>query len=356
MRTTTARLLLTPSAVLLIFGSIIVALVARNLLVAARRPLGWAVAALVMAAAIEPMVSGLSRYMRRGFALLCVLIPLIACLGLIGRGVYQDLDASIDRLKEAIPEAAQGIEESDRFGGVARDLDLSEKAQDIADDLEKPSSAVAGEAVGSGGAWLVTVILMIFALGWGPRFANAALKQVADERRRDRMAHVVGEAFARSQVYVDVMLAQGVVVGLIGWLLFRAFDVAAPTPLAVLLGALSLVPVVGIFVGGLPAVMLVAGFDSFGRAGILLAILLIAQVLQVVLYQSVTRRTLYIGPAIIVIAWLLGYGIYGIGGAVVAAAVAVFAVALVEAAAEERGAVDLPPDDADPTTATSVDG
>jgi predicted PurR-regulated permease PerM len=356
MRTTTARLLLTPSAVLVIFGSIIVALVARNLLVAARRPLGWAVAALVMAAAIEPMVSGLSRHMRRGFAMVCVLIPLIAGLGLIGRGVYQDLDASIDRLKEAIPEAAQGIEESDRFGGVARDLELSEKARDIADDLEQPSSAVAGEAVGSGGAWLITTILMIFALGWGPRFSRAALKQVTDEGRRDRMAHVVGEAFARSQIYVDVMLAQGVVVGAVGWLLFRAFDVPAPTPLAVLLGGLSLVPVVGIFVGGLPAVMLVAGFDSFGRAGILLAILLVAQVLQVVLYQSVTRRTLYIGPAIIVIAWLLGYGIYGIGGAVVAAAVAVFAVALVEAAAEERGAVDLPPDDADPTTATPVDG
>ena len=172
---------------------------------------------------------------------------------------------------------------------------------------------------------------------------------MTDEERRDRLAHVVGEAFSRSQVYVDVMLAQGVVVGLMGWLLFRAFDVPAPTPLAVLLGALSLVPVVGIFVGGLPAVMLVAGFDSFGRAGVLLAILVVAQVLEVVLYQSVTRRTLYIGPAIVVIAWLLGYGIYGIGGAVVAAAVAVFATALTEAAAEERGSVDLPPDDADPT-------
>src|SRR6185436_17675050 len=170
------------------------------------------------------------------------------------------------------------------------------------------------------------------ALGWGPRFASAALKQVTDEERRDRLAHVVGGAFARSQVYVDLMLAQGVVVGLLGWLVFRAFDVPAPTPLAVLLGALSLVPVVGIFVGGLPAVMLVAGFDSFGRAGVLLAIVLVAQVLEVVLYQSVTRRTLYIGPAVVVIAWLLGYGIYVIGGAVVAAAVAVFATALTESA------------------------
>jgi predicted PurR-regulated permease PerM len=95
MRTTSARLLLTPSAVLLVFGAIIVAFVARNLFVAAQRPLGWAMAALVMAAAIEPMVSALSRHMRRGVALVCVLIPLIAGVGLIGRGVYQDLDSSI---------------------------------------------------------------------------------------------------------------------------------------------------------------------------------------------------------------------------------------------------------------------
>ena len=62
----------------------------------------------------------------------------------------------------------------------------------------------------------------------------------------------MGEAFSKSQAYVDTMLAQGLFVGLLSWILFRVFDVPAPTPLAVLLGVLSLVPFVGIFVGALP--------------------------------------------------------------------------------------------------------
>jgi predicted PurR-regulated permease PerM len=208
---------------------------------------------------------------------------------------------------------------------------------------------VAGEAVGSGAAWFITTILMIFALAWGPRFGDAALRQVTDPVRRARIGRVVGQAFAHSQAYVDVMLAQGLVVGGLGWLLFRLFDVPAPTPLAVLVGVLSLVPVVGIFVGALPAVMLVAGFETFGRAGLLVTIVLLAQVVQVLVYRRVSQRTLYVGPAIVVIAYLAGFGIYGLGGAVVTTAVAVFAAALVDAASEERGATDLRPDDADPT-------
>src|SRR4051812_39811103 len=68
MRPSTARLVLTPTTVVLVFGAIVAAVLARNVFVAARRPLGWAIAALVMAAAIEPLVSLVSRHMRRGLA------------------------------------------------------------------------------------------------------------------------------------------------------------------------------------------------------------------------------------------------------------------------------------------------
>ena len=145
------------------------------------------------------------------------------------------------------------------------------------------------------------------------------------------------------------MLPQGVVVGLLGWLLFRAFDVPAPTPLAVLLGALSLVPVVGIFVGGLPAVMLVAGFDSFGRAGLLLAILLIAQVAAggAVPERDPPDPLHRPGDHRDRVAARVRHLRHRRRGRR-AARSSVFAIALVEAAAEERGTVDLPPEEADP--------
>ena len=347
-RPRSARLVITPGAILLLFGVIVAALLLRNLFVAGRRPIGWAVAAIVLAAAIEPSVSAVSKHMRRGLALLCVLLPLIAGVGIVARGVYQDLDRSTAKLQRAIPQAAASIERSDRFGDAAKDLNLQQRAKEFAAQMERPSSEAADRARGSGSAWLVTTILTIFALGWGPRFGAGALKQITDEERRDRIAHIVGTAFTKSQAYVDAALGQAIVVGVCAWLVFRLFEVPAPTPLALLVAVFSLVPVVGILVGNLPAVMLVAGFSSFGRAGWLLVIALLAQAVQVLVFRSITRRTLYVGPAMMVIAYLVGSDVYGLGGAVFGTAITVFGIALVEAVADQRG-VDLRPEDADPT-------
>lgn len=357
------RLVITPGALAILFGAIIAAILLRNLFVAGRRPVAWAVAAVVMAAAIEPLVSLLTRQMRRGVALIVVLVPLLAGTGMVVRAVYQDLDRSTSQLQEALPEAAASIERSDRLGDVARQLELRKRAQEAADRLKKPSSGVAGKAVSQGSTWLVSTILTIFALGWGPRFATAALDQFRDERRRERVARICSDAFTRSQVYVDLSLAQGVVVGVMSWVLFHLFGVPAPTPLAVLVGILGLVPVVGIIVGALPAVMLVAGFESFGRAGALLAIALVLQVVQLFVFRAIARRTLYVGPAVIVIAFLLGSDVYGLGGAVFGTAVAVFGVALLDARARDHGddelvpdgdGGELVPDEVDPTTPASI--
>lgn len=351
----TARLVITPATVVVLFGAIVVAILLRNVLVAARRPIGWTIAALVLAAAIEPAVSLVQRKVtRRGIALVIVLVPVLGFIGLVAWGVFQDLDRSTDNLKAAIPQAAESIEASERFGEVATDFDLRGKADQLVDALERPSAGLAEEAVGSAGAWLVCLILTVFALGWGPRFGRGALQQITDPEQRYRVAKVSGRAFTRSQRYIDFVLVQGVMVGGLSWALYRMLDVPAPTPLAVLTGVLSAVPVVGILLGGLPAVLLVPDFASLGRPGMLLGALVVMQVVQVFAFRQVTGRTIYIGPAITVIAFLIGSSIYGLGGAVFGTAIAVFAIALADAAAAEIGARDLPPEAADPTDGSIV--
>lgn len=344
-----ARLAVTPSSFAVLFGAIIVAYVLQGFLVAGRRPFAWAVAAMVMAAALEPLVSRLSQFMKRGFALVCVLIPLLIAVGLLGRAVYADLDRGTARLRRALPEAAAEIEASDSFGEIATELNLRQRAEEVSERIDKPSSRVAGKAAGNGSGWFVVAILTIFALGWAPRFGAGALRQFRDPRRRRRVARIVGSALSHSQAYIGAALVQGVAVGGLAWVLFRLFAVPAPTPLALVVGMLSLVPVVGIFVGSFPAVMLLAGLDTFAKAAALLVVMLILQVVQVVLFRSITRRTLYIGPATVVIAYLLGSDVYGVGGAIFATALAVFGVAVLDALAEEEGDRDLPPAEVDPT-------
>lgn len=354
-RPRSARLLLTPGAIVLLFGAIVAAFLLRNVFVAGRHPIGWAVAAAVLAAAIEPLVSYLSRFMRRGLALLCVLVPLFVAVFLVVRGVYQDLDHSITSLQRALPQAADRLEASNRFGRVARQLDLHQRAVEIAGKLRKPSASVAGRAQSSGGPFLVTTILTVFALAWGPRFGAGALKQISDDARRDHVARVFGAAFKRSQAYLDVALAQAVLVGVVAWITFRLADVPAPTPLALVVAVMSTVPVLGIMVGYVPGVMLAAAFESYDRAGVLLLIALLGQTAQILLFRSLTKRTLYVGPGIMVIAFLIGFDIYSTGGAVFGTAIAVFGIALSDAFADEYRQDDLRPDDADPLESTVTD-
>lgn len=337
------RLTVGPAAIAVVFGAIIFALVAESVLIKGRRPLGWALAAVVAAAAAEPLVGRASRYMRRGVALVVVLIPVLAFVGLVTWGVVGDLDAQIERLQRDIPEVAAEIEAGDQFGDAAREFELVEKAEEFADTLRPPSSRVGEEAVGGASTWVLTLILTVFALGWGPRFSDAALKQVPEGRQRERLARVVGRAFNQSQVYIEVAVLMAVVTGFLAWGTFHLIDLPAPTPLALVVGVGTLVPSIGIVAATLPAALLAGGLVD-PRTGIALFVgALVVQLVHAVVLRRATREAAHPGAAVIVISFVVGYELYGVGGSVVGTCVTVFLAALLDSIAqEEREEVPAP--------------
>ncbi len=345
------RLTVGPAAVAVIFGAIVFALVAENILTKGRRPIGWALAAVVAAAALEPLVGRASRYMRRGVALPVVLVPLLALVGLVTWGVVGDLDAQVRRLQRDIPEVAAEIEDGQQMGDAASEFELTEKAQEFADSLRRPSSRVGEEAVGGASTWILTLILTVFALGWGPRFSEAALKQVPEGRRRDRVARVVGRAFNQSQVYIEVAVLMAVVTGLVAWGVFRLIDLPAPTPLALVVGVGTLVPSIGIVLATVPAALLAGGLVS-PSTGIVLGVgALVAQIVHAVVLRRATREAAHPGAAVIVISFVIGYELYGVGGSVVGTCVTVFLAALLDSIAEEERE-DIPV----PASMSTLDG
>lgn len=343
------RLAVGPAAVAVVFAGVVAALVARNLLVAGRRPLGWALAALVAAAALEPIVSLASRRVRRGVALVVVLLPVLALVGLVTYGVVGDLDSQVRRLQRDIPDVAADIEDSERFGEASRQFGLLEKAEDFAADLRRPSRRVGEEALGGASTWALTLILTVFALGWGPRFSAAALRQLSDEDSRERLSRVVGRAFERSQVYVDAAVLLALVVGTASWAAFRAIDLPAPTPLALVVGVASLMPGMGIFLATLPAALLAGGLES-PETGLAVAVAGLAlQILHRLVLGRLTRGAAHPGAAVIVISFIVGYELYGVGGSVVGMSIAVFTSALLDSIAEEDAADQADPEERSPT-------
>ncbi len=345
------RLTVGPSALAVVFAAIVAALLARSVLVAGRRPLGWALAAVVAAGALEPVVSLASRRMRRWVALVVTLVPILALVGLVTWASVRDLDAQVRLLQRDIPRVARDIEDSERFGDAARELELVDKAEAFARDLRRPSSRVGEEARGGASTWALTLILTLFALGWGPRFSGAAQRQIRDPVQRDRISRIVGRAFERSQIYVDVAVLLALVTGLVAWVAFTLIDLPAPTPLALVVGVASLMPSLGIVASTVPIAILAGGVVSPTTGVAVLLGGVLVQVGHRLVLNRATRGGTHPGAAVIVLSFLVGYELYGVGGSVVGMSVAVFGAAVLDAIAEEErsgGEVEGPAPDPSP--------
>lgn len=305
------------------------------LVTSARRILSWVLACAVVAALIELAVQWLTKWMRRPFAIVLILLFIASSAGILVFGIFHDLDREVDRLQNLAPVAAHDIEQSKRFGKVATELNFEERVQQAVDRLRSPSSGLAGRAVSSFGTYFVCAILTILFLSWGPKLAKGALAQFDEQRRRNIEA--IGQyAFTRARKYVVLALLQSICAGFIGFVACVWADLPAAVPLAIVLSVMTLIPAIGFLIGSLPIILLAGGLQDPTTTITLIIFFILLQIGSNLSIQPHIERSadLYAGPAVIVIAFLAGFELYGIGGAIYAAAVFVLGTAIVDGAAE----------------------
>ncbi len=330
----------TPSTAVLLVLALLGALVLRNIFVAAHRVIGWGVATVVVATLLDPPITWLSRFVPKVLALLLAGLGIAAVAGALVYGVFDDLETETSALRDRGPAAAASLEErDDRIGDVARDLRLTERAEDAFEALEERFGAgtqVLATAAGTVPSYFVSFILTIFFILYGNRIFRGAVDQVDDPRRRRRFENVVRTGVRRGRSYLWWALLQGSVVGGATFLVADQLDLPAPTVLGLVAAVAASVPYIGIVIGVVPTVLMTAGLRSPEAGAAIVAVALTAQVVEaLVVRRLVDRRTLHVGPAIPVIVGSVGLEVYGIGGALYGVALAVFLLATADAAATE---------------------
>ena len=305
-----------------------------RLVAASGRVLGWIVAAMLLAGLLHPAVAALEGRMRRGLALLVVMVSTLAVVGFVAWAVVDDVVDEVEELQQEVPRAARELERSDRFGRTARDIDLADRAQEFVDELpERLRGGNVQDALRSaatrGVAFLATFVLTVFFLIHGPRLLGSGVAQLPDERQ-EQVRRLGAAAYRRAWGYVAGSLGKAVVVGLLAYLLAQAADLPGPAPLALWVTLFDLVPFVGVAIGGVPMVLLAAA-DSPG-AGVAVGLALVGwQLVEAfVLQPRLEARSLHVGPFVTVALAMIGLELYGIGGALAAVALAVVAAALAD--------------------------
>lgn len=308
------------------------------------RVLGWLLASSLVAALLSPLVTALAKRMRRGFALALVVGGLAAAVGMVVYGLVDDVRVELQRVQREAPLLAQRLEDSERWGDVARDFELVEKVQRFVDEL--PSRLQGGDAAAALRsnatrfvAYLASFILMLFLLSHGRRLVQATLRQVHDPRRRVRLAGAAISVYRRWWVYVAGRVALSVAAGVVANLTARVAGLPGPRVMGVFMFATSLVPMVGVLAGSVPLVAFAAGFHDMRTAFFVFVLACAYQVADIVACRRwVERRSVTVGPVVTLVSGMFGFELYGVGGAVVAVALGAFAVAVVD---------ELAPDDSD---------
>jgi predicted PurR-regulated permease PerM len=330
---------LTPKAALVIVGTLVGLVLARRIFVAAHRPLSWAAAAAIAAALLDPVVSALSRYIRPVPAVILTFV----FLATVGVGttylVFDEIHTALDRLETAAPEAAATVEQrDDRLGRLARDGRLVERVDSFVEVLS--TRVTGGEDVlrstaGTAPTYLVSAILTVFLLTYGPQIAGAALAQHHDVKRRGRVALTVRRAVNHARRAVVLTVGVALLQGLLATAVAQWLDLPAPSALGFVVGVLALLPHVGLVVGAVPLLLLTVGFRSgtmaIGLAGVVVAL----QVVDSLWVRPwIARRSVHIGLLVPWVVTLLAYSVYGIGAAAYSLVVAVFVLALLDGVEE----------------------
>ena len=327
-------LLITPRSVVAAVALLGLGLLVLSVLSSSTRVLGWLLASGVVASLLSPAVTRLSAHLPRFVAFLTVLLALVVCVGGVVWLLIDDVHTQADRLRRDAPAAARRIERSARWGEPARAFKLEERTRDFVRELPltlqggdqaEVLRATASRSV----AFLAAGVLMIFLMIHGHRLFQAGLAQIRDPIRRQRVEETVVGAHRRALIHLSWRLAVFAVVGLATHMMMLAADVPGPVVLALFVAAWSLVPTVGIAIGGVLVMILVAALTSTSTAILVAAGLLVLQAAEIAVDRRFVHPAVQVGPFLSLFALMVGLEVYGLGGALVSIAIITWMAALV---------------------------
>jgi predicted PurR-regulated permease PerM len=322
---------------------LVAGIVAQRIFVAAHRPLSWAVAAIVVAVLIDPIVNLLDRQIPRLAAVVGALLVVGGVAFAVTYVAFDNLADGLDRLGRAAEDAAERLEaRDDSVGDLARDIDATRRVDLFVDTLDERVTGgdeVLLSTAGTAPTYLVGGILTLFLMSYGPRFAQSAVNQLPLSRQREVVTDVVTTALNRSRRAVFLMVGEGLVVGLLVTGIAYLLDLPSSAAIGFAAGLLAMLPHVGIVLGNVPLILLLLALRS-DISAIVAAVVVIACQLadSYVVRRRISLYSVHVGLLVPWVVVLVGYAVYGVGGAAFALVFAVFGLAVLDELAARRRA------------------
>ncbi|GGL41819.1 AI-2E family transporter [Phycicoccus endophyticus] len=283
----------------------------------------------VLALALNPIVDRLAagRRMPRGAAVGVVFAGLVGAFVLIGLVIVPPVVAQGTALGEQTPQYVQDLLDARWLRDLDQHYDVVDRLREQLTSRLTDQSFVegvlggilgAGMAVVTGTFQVLTVlVLTLYLLASLPGVKSAAYALVPASRR-ERVVSLSEEIMRRVGSYAIGQVAIATLNGVASWVMMSLVGIPYPVVLAVTVGLLGLIPMVGATLGA-GVVTLVAFFDEPRKALIALVYYVVyQQVENYVIAPRVMQRTVSVPGTVTVVAALVGGALFGVLGALLA--------------------------------------
>jgi predicted PurR-regulated permease PerM len=280
-----------------------------------------------LAVGLNPLVEFLIRHgLKRTWAVLVVIALVVAVLTLFVVAIVPVISDQVTKIAESAPTWLDQLLHNRQVQSLDDQYNIISKARDY---LEKSGSKVAsaafGGVLGLGIAVLsalvntfVLVVLTIYFLSSLPK-TKKALYRLAPASRRPRVESLGDEILGNVGAYVSGAFLVAVAAGVSSLIFLFAVGLGEyAVALAFVVALLDVIPMIGATLG---AVVVVAiGFATDPKIGLfcLIFYVIYQQVENYFIYPRVMARSVDIPGAVIVIAALVGAGLLGVVGALLA--------------------------------------
>ncbi len=292
----------------------------------------------LFAVVLVPVVRGVQRirigrwHPSHGVAILIITVALI---GAITGFLILTLPPVIREVKtfvQALPGRSPAVLDKLQRLPILRNMDFSS----VQAKLKQETAQHVGTFITSVSNWagkffgiITGVILTVYFLAEGDHVYKWFLSLIPITRR-DRLDETLQRAAARMGRWLLGQASLMLILGVLSAIVFGAMHLRYAFALAVLMGCFNIVPVVGALVSTSIA-MLVAASDSWGKVlGVMIFELVYVQIENAYLTPRIMKTSVDLAGTAVFIALLLGGGLAGVAGVLVAVPSAVLVAVLVE--------------------------
>ena len=306
--------------------------------------------ALFLAVSLDPAVRWLERHgLRRGLAVGLIFGIFVVILAAFLLSIIPPLANQVGELVRNLPDYLVALQRrSAQFRELDQRYDLSSRLEGVVAQVPgRLTGGVLGLTSQVFGAliyFLTVVVFTVYFLLDLPRLRREVVR-VFTVDRRERYAAVVEIMVTKVGDYMIGRLLIAFIGGLVAFVGLEAFHVPYPLPLAILIGLLDLIPLIGHPIGAALAVVVSVATKGLWPTTVLLAVFFVVyqQAENYLIAPRILRHSVDISAVAVLLAALVGATVLGIVGALVAVPVAAAVKVVLAQQIAEHEATATPP-------------